>query len=133
MWDASGIQTELLGQLPVVDLERSLRVGLQANGVKFAFQSLQSTAAHEVSQHFCFTSPTRCSADLRRFVAAVLPRLRCRLCAAGFAGCRDAIDLLAEFGEQLNASLTTFVADIAGDLAFFLHLVEGRFQFGPKP
>jgi len=36
---------------PVVDLERSLRVDLQANGVKFTFQSLQSTAPHEVSQH----------------------------------------------------------------------------------
>jgi len=30
----------------------------------------------------------------------------------------------------LHAVLATFVADVAGDLAFFLQLVEGRFQFG---
>jgi len=52
MQNASGIATGLLGQFPVVDLEQSLQVPLQANGVKFAFQSLQPTAAHEVSQHF---------------------------------------------------------------------------------
>src|SRR5215472_11483781 len=44
--------------------------------------------------------------------------------------CCDAIYFLAKFGEQLHAALATFVADVAGDLAFFLHLVEGCFQFG---
>jgi hypothetical protein len=44
--------------------------------------------------------------------------------------CRDPIDLLAEFGKQLNAALPTFVADVAGDLSFFLQLIEGRFQLG---
>jgi hypothetical protein len=32
--------------------------------------------------------------------------------------------LLAEFGEQLHAALATFFADVAGHLAFFLHLVK---------
>jgi len=44
--------------------------------------------------------------------------------------CRDAIDLRAKFGEQLCAALATFVADVAGYLAFFLQLVEGPFQLG---
>src|SRR5215469_17186263 len=43
--------------------------------------------------------------------------------------CCDAIYFLAKFGEQLHAALATFFADVAGYLAFFLHLVEGRFQF----
>jgi hypothetical protein len=43
--------------------------------------------------------------------------------------CRDAIDLLAKLGEQLPAVLAPFVADVVGYLAF-LHLFEGRFQFG---
>jgi hypothetical protein len=37
---------------------------------------------------------------------------------------------LPSSGEQLCAALATFVADVAGYLAFFLHLVEGRFQLG---
>ena len=44
--------------------------------------------------------------------------------------CRDAIYFLAKFGEQLCAALATFVADVAGYLAFFLQLVEGPFQLG---
>jgi len=43
--------------------------------------------------------------------------------------CRDAIDLRAKFGEQLCVALATFVADGAGYLAFFLHVVKGGFQF----
>jgi len=43
--------------------------------------------------------------------------------------CRDAIDLPAKSGEQLHAALPTLFPDVAGDLAFFLHLVEGPFQF----
>ena len=55
-------------------------------------------------------------------------------CNAGFAllcsqVCRDAVDLLAELGEQLCAALATFVADVAGYLAFFLQLIECCLQF----
>jgi len=35
-----------------------------------------------------------------------------------------------KFGEQLQAALTRFFADVAGYLWFFLQLVEGRFEFG---
>jgi len=49
------------------------------------------------------------------------------LMPAGTDARSDAIDLRAKFGEQLCAALVTLVADVAGYLAFFLHLVEGRF------
>ena len=44
--------------------------------------------------------------------------------------CCDAIDLLAQFRKQLCEALTTFVADVAGYLAFFLQLIECCLQFG---
>jgi len=44
--------------------------------------------------------------------------------------CRDAVDLLAQFREQLNTSISRFVSDRACDFALLLQLVERLLKLG---